>query len=97
MRDKRFDLGHGDLQLLDELFPLLSDEQNVAGGEQEIFVLCAEELVTDRLGSARICWHWWVCSSALVSGASSLDIQGREGLEGRFEASRRCVHTRRAR
>ncbi len=62
---KRFDLGHGDLLLLDELF-----RTKCRGGRT------GDLCWTDRLASARICWHWWVCSLALVSGASSLDIQG---------------------
>ncbi len=41
--DQRFDLGHGNLQLLDELFPLLRDERYVAGREEEVFAVRGEE------------------------------------------------------
>ncbi len=88
------------MQLLDELFPLLSDEPNVAGREQEIFTVCAEELVVcldGQIGVGQDLLTLLAYSSALVSRASSLDIQWREGSGRRREASRRCVHTRRAR
>ncbi len=41
--DQRFDLGHGNLQLLDELFPLLRDKRYVAGREEEVFAVRGEE------------------------------------------------------
>ncbi len=41
--DLRFDLVHGNLQLFDELFPLLRDERYTAEQEEGVFAVRGEE------------------------------------------------------
>ncbi len=43
VRDQVFDVGFKDLQLLNEVFPLLRDERYVTGREEDLFAVCGDE------------------------------------------------------
>ena len=43
VRDQVFDVGSKDLQLLNEVFPLLRDERYVTGREEDLFAVCGDE------------------------------------------------------
>ncbi len=93
--DQRFDLGHGNLQLLDELFRccVMND---MSRGEKMRSSPCAERNApcawTERLALARICRQCCIWSSAVVAAGLSLSIQGREGGEPKGEPEV-CAHS----